>query len=136
MKSRIAITLTLTLGLAIGAGGERMAMQSSASAQTLHTNKATPMHDSHTMMKMSKSPAETEMMNAMMRMRQPMMSMTMTGNPDRDFMMMMIPHHRAAIDMAIVELKYGKDTKVRRLAKNIVAAQHNEITEMTQWLHR
>ena len=32
-----------------------------------------------------------------------------TGNPDKDFVMMMIPHHQGAVDMAKVELQYGKD---------------------------
>ena len=37
------------------------------------------------------------------------MTMTYTGNPDRDFLAGMIPHHQGAIDMAEVELKHGKD---------------------------
>ena len=41
------------------------------------------------------------------------MTMTYTGNPDRDFLAGMIPHHQGAIDMAEVELKHGKDPKVR-----------------------
>ncbi len=57
-----------------------------------------------------------------------------TGNPDRDFVRMMIAHHQGAIDMAKVELKYGKDPEIRRLASAIVTAQEKEIAEMKAWL--
>ena len=43
-------------------------------------------------------------------------------------------HHQAAIDMAKVQLKYGKDSAMRRLAEDIVAAQQKEIAEMNLWL--
>ena len=33
----------------------------------------------------------------------------MTGDADKDFVAMMIPHLQGTIDMAKVELKYGKD---------------------------
>lgn len=53
-----------------------------------------------------------------------------TGNVDRDFVAMMIPHHQGAIDMARAELKYGHNEKLRRLAQNIIAAQEREISVM------
>jgi uncharacterized protein (DUF305 family) len=56
-----------------------------------------------------------------------------TGDADRDFVAHMIPHHQGAIDMAEIELKYGKDPGLKRLAKSIVAAQHNEIEYMRKW---
>ena len=36
--------------------------------------------------------------------------------------------------MAKVELKYGKDAKLRKLAKDVIAAQDKEIAFMKQWL--
>ena len=53
-----------------------------------------------------------------------------TGDIDRDFVAMMIPHHQGAIDMARAELKYGHNEELRRLAQNIVTRQQNEISDM------
>jgi uncharacterized protein (DUF305 family) len=53
-----------------------------------------------------------------------------SGEADRDFARMMIPHHQGAIDMAIVELRFGKDERLRRLAQAIVVEQGQEITLM------
>jgi len=55
---------------------------------------------------------------------------TMTGNPDRDFAAMMIPHHQGAVDMAKAELLYGKDPVLRRLAGEIIVTQEQEMEVM------
>lgn len=57
-----------------------------------------------------------------------------TGNADHDFVTHMIPHHEGAVAMAKVELKYGKDPKLRALAKEIIASQDKEVAFMKQWL--
>lgn len=53
-----------------------------------------------------------------------------TTNPDRDFAAMMIPHHQGAIDMANLELKYGKDPELRTMAEKIIQAQQAEILQL------
>ena len=53
-----------------------------------------------------------------------------TGDADRDFARMMIPHHQGAVDMALVELRYGKDARLRRLAQEIIVTQQQEIAVM------
>ncbi len=79
-------------------------------------------------------PATQAMMAGMEKMNQAMKTVPMTGNGDQDFVMMMIPHHQGAIDMARVELRYGKDPAMRRLARDIIAAQNKEIGQMRHWL--
>jgi hypothetical protein len=53
-----------------------------------------------------------------------------TGDVDRDFVSMMVPHHQGAVDMARAELKYGHNEQLRWLARQIVATQQQEIRVM------
>jgi uncharacterized protein (DUF305 family) len=53
-----------------------------------------------------------------------------TGDVDRDFVAMMVPHHQGAIDMAIAVLRYGHNERVRRLAQEIIVDQQEEIAAM------
>jgi uncharacterized protein (DUF305 family) len=52
------------------------------------------------------------------------------GDIDRDFVAMMAPHHQGAIDMAVIELRYGKNEQLRRIAQEIVVDQMQEIAAM------
>lgn len=70
---------------------------------------------------------------AMTRMHEAMMTAP-TGDPDRDFAAMMIPHHQGAVDMARIELQFGKDERLRRLAQEIIVDQSQEIAVMKQIL--
>ena len=73
---------------------------------------------------------ESDMDVGMARMMEDMHSPGYTGNPDRDFLAMMIPHHEGAIDMARLVLIHGSDPLVRQLAEEIIASQTVEITGM------
>jgi len=53
-----------------------------------------------------------------------------TGDIDRDFVAMMTPHHQGAIDMAVIELRYGKSEQLRRIAQEIIVDQMQEIAAM------
>ena len=53
-----------------------------------------------------------------------------TGDIDRDFVAMMVPHHQGGIDMAVLELRYGKNEQLRRLAQEIIVSQTQEIAAM------
>jgi uncharacterized protein (DUF305 family) len=74
--------------------------------------------------------------DAMSVMHKGMHSAPYTGDPDRDFVTMMIPHHQGAIDMAKALLLYGKDPQMRRLAQEIITDQESEIQLMQLWLKR
>ncbi|MEQ1801868.1 MAG: DUF305 domain-containing protein [Gammaproteobacteria bacterium] len=63
-----------------------------------------------------------------------MQKMPMTGDPDKDFAMMMKMHHEKGVEMATMELKNGKSPAMRAMAKQIVAAQNKEIAEFDKWL--
>ncbi|MEO7066387.1 MAG: DUF305 domain-containing protein [Rhodanobacter sp.] len=53
-----------------------------------------------------------------------------TGNVDVDFVRMMVPHHQGAIDMAVLELRYGTSPRLKALAQEIVVTQQQEIAAM------
>ena len=53
-----------------------------------------------------------------------------TGDIDRDFVAMMAPHHQGGIDMAVLELRYGKNEQLRRIAQEIIVSQMQEIAAM------
>ncbi|KMY86926.1 putative exported protein [Candidatus Paraburkholderia calva] len=109
---------------------------STAIAQT-----AASSHDAMSGMKMDKpaggeseSPSTAAFQAADHSMMSGMSNIQYTGAADRDFVAHMIPHHEGAVEIAKVELKYGKDAKLRKLAKDIIAAQDKEIAFMKQWL--
>jgi Domain of unknown function (DUF305) len=75
--------------------------------------------------------SEMESVNA--RMHAGMM-VAPSGNTDRDFARMMIAHHQGAINMALVQLRYGSDERLRRLAQAIIVEQGQEISYMRNLL--
>ena len=106
------------------------AIVGSATAEQFHDHQpAMSMEDSGPSTAFSKS-----MKVAMDKMHTGMMAVPETGNPDHDFLAQMIPHHQGAIDMAKVELQYGKDPILRKLSEDVVKAQESEIAFMKGWL--
>ena len=75
----------------------------------------------------------TEMEEAMARMMAGMHAPA-SGDPDIDFLAMMIPHHAGAVDMARAVLRHGRDAATRRLAEEIIAGQTIEIEGMQRRL--
>jgi hypothetical protein len=55
------------------------------------------------------------------------MCFTSSGDADRDFTRAMIPHHQGAVEMARLELLFGRDVRLRRLAQGIIVEQSQEI---------
>ena len=92
-------------------------------------------HQAHMNMPMSTDSAmQQELMQGMDQMNQDMMAAAQYKDPDVAFAAGMLPHHIGAVKMAEVELKYGKDPEMRKLAENIINAQQAEIEQMQKWL--
>lgn len=90
-----------------------------------------PMTDKSSMsMSNMDSTKNNKMMSATNGMMDAMHQMTMTGNVDVDFAMMMKGHHQGAVDMAEIELKSGEDATLKQMAQNIIDAQKAEIKEL------
>jgi uncharacterized protein (DUF305 family) len=64
------------------------------------------------------------------------MALAPSGDLDRDFAAGMLAHHEGAVDMARVELRFGRDPALRQLAETIISAQEQEIAMMRDWLSR
>jgi hypothetical protein len=86
------------------------------------------------MMQGMHGPADQAYMQSMRSMHRGMYGHAFTGDADHDFMVMMIPHHQAAIDMAQTELTYGKNPKLRAMAQSIIKTQQAEINQMNALL--
>ena len=84
---------------------------------------------------LTRDPASQAYMDGMRKMNRDMRK-PMTGDADQDFARMMLSHHRGAVDMAKVQLQYGKDPELRALAQKIVNDQTREIAQLQDWLKR
>ncbi len=73
--------------------------------------------------------AEAAYLAAIDRMMNDMM-VEPTEDIDRDFVVMMVPHHQSAIDMARSYLHYGHNEELRRVAQEIIDWQQQEIAVM------
>lgn len=93
------------------------------------------MHDMMHMMPVpaNASPATKAFIETNTKMHQGM-AIQFSDNVDADFVKGMIPHHQGAVDMAKIELQYGKDPAIKKFAEDIISAQTNEIDFMKNWL--
>lgn len=117
---------TLAIGVLIGttfAQNQPVDMQGMSGMQ----------HDAGMPMGGAASPAAEAYQAAMNRMMSGM-GTPLTGDADVDFVKGMIAHHQGAIDMAKVELQFGKDRDLHKLAQEIITAQEKEIAFMEAWL--
>ena len=58
------------------------------------------------------------------------MAIDFTGNPDIDFLKGMIPHHQGAVEMAKVQLEYGRDGLLKSFTQRVIRDQEREIMFM------
>jgi Domain of unknown function (DUF305) len=93
------------------------------------TNEAHPFAEKSVAASVDESAFLKENASAMTKMMNDM-AVKPTGDIDRDFVAMMAPHHQGAIDMAVIELRYGKNEQLRRIAQEIIVDQMQEIAAM------
>jgi uncharacterized protein (DUF305 family) len=74
--------------------------------------------------------ADADLAKSMETMHAEMQKVDYSGNADADFASLMIPHHQGAVQMAEVELQFGSDLRLRRLAQEIIVTQQSEIDVM------
>ena len=85
-------------------------------------------------MKKESSEAHNELGENMEKMEATMKAIPMTGNADKDFLNMMIPHHQSAVTMAEDELSHGKNLELKKMAQKIMEDQNKEIKELNDLL--
>jgi uncharacterized protein (DUF305 family) len=59
-----------------------------------------------------------------------------TGDVDRDYAALLIPHHENSISLARAELKLGRDEQLIKAAYLILVDQQKEIEQVQAWLGR
>ncbi|HAU5525914.1 TPA: DUF305 domain-containing protein [Proteus mirabilis] len=118
MKKVLPIAIVLMSSLSFG-----------AIANNSHMNMSTNVVQSN-------SPMNQELMDSMNKMHENMAKGMNSDNADVAFAQGMIAHHLGAIDMAKIELKYGTDPEMRKLAQAIIDAQGPEIEQMQKWLEK
>ena len=84
----------------------------------------------------AKSDGSAQLKSSMMKGMKEMDSMSMMGDVDRDFAMMMKMHHEQALDMAKIEIDHGKSAEMKAMAKKIMEAQKKEIAQFDKWLQK
>lgn len=121
MLLRPAVSI-LSILLCVGAGGGNV----QAAGVTAHHHSG----------KTAGATASTRAYNAAMAAMHKNMRVALSGDADVDFVRQMIPHHQGAVDMARVELRYGKDEHMKAFARWVIRAQEQEIASMKNWLER
>lgn len=83
--------------------------------------------------KMENTEMHAELNEPMKGMIDKMHGMQMTGNTDKDFVMMMITHHESAVTMAESAVMHGKQPELKKLAQKMIVDQKKEIAEFEAW---
>ena len=85
-------------------------------------------------MKEESKEAHNELGETMEKMETKMKGMSKTGNADKDFLMMMIPHHESAVTMGEDQLSHGKNLELKKMAQKIMEDQSKEIKQFEAML--
>jgi uncharacterized protein (DUF305 family) len=127
LKITLALTTAIVLSASSTAFAEEAMPAACGAAHMGHDMAA--MTDTSGMSDVQKAYAE-----AMDKMHPAMAAGVMAEDPDVAFVCGMIPHHQGAIDMAKIELQFGKDAWAKEFAQKVIDAQTQEIADMRKWL--
>jgi uncharacterized protein (DUF305 family) len=58
----------------------------------------------------------------------------LTGDPDVDYLALTMPLYAAEIDLAQIEIRFGKNPKVRNLAKNVLQIHQTTVAATVELL--
>jgi hypothetical protein len=100
-----------------------VALGATATAYIASPNVASPAASSSEALFVAENHAAMNKMMARMEVKP-------SGDVDKDFGAMMIPHNQGAIDMAQAELRHGRNEQLRRIAQEIIIDQQQEIAAM------
>lgn len=78
--------------------------------------------------------SQTEIHAAMNEMMYKLKKVIVTGNTDKDFAMLMIPHHENAVDIAAEEVINGHHVQFKLFARDMIREKNEEIGELKDWL--
>ena len=86
--------------------------------------------------KVSKKEYKNPSLEVLKMMHNPMMcnKWVESGDANRDYLENMIPHHMGAVLSSQALLKYTKDDRLKKIAKDIISAQEKEIAEFKELL--
>jgi hypothetical protein len=128
MNSGIRRTITTALAAAVFA--TPAAFATTAAAATL------PASTPSVVASFQPSPSDNQAMLALVGRYATVLSGLSGPVLEQTFLGNMVSHHAAAVAMAQLELARGTHPQAKTLARQIIAAQNGEITEMTTWLRQ
>ena len=75
-----------------------------------------------------------EMRDLIGKVQQNVAKIKLTGDVDRDFVLLMQAYQQTGVNVARIEAQGGKDPKMRELAARIVGAQERDVAQFREWL--
>lgn len=130
LHARVITTCLATLVMSGAQAASAMDMDHSAHAHHAAPAASQPVKSTATVT------ASTRAYEAAMATMHQHMNAPLSGNADVDFVRQMLPHHQAAVDMAKIQLQYGRDERLKSLSRWIIRSQEVEIGFMKNWLYR
>lgn len=75
-----------------------------------------------------------EILASIKTLRAKIKGLELSGNTDKDFVLLMIAHHECAMDLATQEVLTGHHVRLKLMAQNLISEQKKEIANLKKWL--